>query len=162
VASPWQDNVAGYRELLKLYDVASAGSGLIAGRVNLNAASRPVLLSIPYLPPAAVDQIVARRELDPSPTLSVQRAAIWLLIDGVLSLDQFRQIDRYITAGGDAFSGQSVGFFDAGGQSVRGEFVVDRAGPTPKMRSWRDLSAWGPGFTLDYLGAVSTTAAPAP
>jgi hypothetical protein len=124
----------------------------VAGRVNINAATRPVLRSIPGMPAAAIGKIVSRRELEPDLVLSDQRHAIWLLVEGIVTLDEMKQLDRYITTRGDAFSGQVVGFFDAGPSAARGEFVVDRSGQTPRLRIWRDLSSLGRGFTTLTLG----------
>jgi DNA uptake protein ComE-like DNA-binding protein len=159
VESPWMDNATGYRELLKLYDVITPGRARrVAGRININAASRPVLQSIPGLPPAAVGKIVARREAEPDMTLSDQRHPLWLLIEGIVTLDEMRQLDRYITSGGDAYSGQAVGFFDAGPSAARGVFIVDRSGATPRLRAWRDLSTLGRGFTTVQLGVEAEDA----
>ncbi|RIK70074.1 MAG: hypothetical protein DCC67_20955, partial [Planctomycetota bacterium] len=125
VKSPWLDEAGSYRDLLTLYDVAkAAASGRVAGRVNINAASRPVLRSIPDLPDDAVGKIVSRRELEPDRTQSDQRHAIWLLIEGIVTLEEMQRLERYITVGGDVFSGQAVGFFDAGQGVARGEFLV--------------------------------------
>jgi hypothetical protein len=160
VASPWQDNANGYRDLLKLYDSATvlpAGTR-IAGRVNINAAPRPVLRSIPYLPPTMVDQIIARRELEPNLALSMQRHGVWLLIDGLATLDVMRQLERFVTSRGDVFSGQSIGFFDGDSMPVRCEFVLDRSTTPVRLRHWRDLTHWGPGFSPALLGAVNEAA----
>ncbi len=155
VLSPWQDNPSGYRDLLTLLDAATCHAGArVAGRVNITHASRPVLLTIPTLTPPTVDQIIAAREPNPSPTLSEQRHAIWLLIDGYVPLEQMRQIERYITSGGDAFSGQSIGFFDGDSMPVRAEFILDRSVGAPRLRQWRDLTPLGPGFAPDLLGAT--------
>jgi hypothetical protein len=131
--------------------------GRIAGRVNINEASRPVLLSIPSMTPAAADQIIARREIDPDLQLSEQRHAIWLLVAGILPLQQMRQIERYVTTRGDVFSGQSVGFFDGDPAPVRIEFVLDRSVGAARVRYARELSAWGPGFTPELLGVPEQT-----
>jgi DNA uptake protein ComE-like DNA-binding protein len=153
VESPWTSSAGSYRELLKLYDVVSPGQARrVAGRVNVNVATRPVLRSIPQLPAAAVGKIVSRREVEPDMTLSDQRHAVWLLIENIVTIEEMRQIERYVTTGGDAFSGQAVGFFDAGPSAVRGEFIVDRSGTTPRLRAWRDLSTLGRGFTRTELG----------
>jgi hypothetical protein len=152
VMSPWEDSPAGYRELLALCDVATIANGAIAGRVNINTASRPVLLSVPNLPLTAVEQILARREVEPNPTLSDQRHALWMVIEGIVTTDVYRQIERFITTGGDVFSGQSVGFFDADALPHRAEFVIDRAVSPPRLRHWRDLSPWGPGYSGELLG----------
>jgi hypothetical protein len=158
VKSPWEANANAYRDLLKLYDVASVVSaGPVAGRININAATRPVLMSIPQMTTTIVDGIVRRREAEPNITLSVQRHSLWLLIENLVTLEQMKALERFITTRGDTFSGQAVGFFDAGPAVARGAFVVDRAGPTPKLRSWRDLSSWGPGFSPTLLGAMGET-----
>jgi hypothetical protein len=158
VDSPWPDNPASYRELLTLYDVMSYGNRRIAGRININVASRPVLTSIPNMPSEAIGQIVGRRQAEPDLTLSDQRHAIWLLVEGIVTLDQMKQLERYVTTRGDAFSGQSVGFFDAGPIAARGEFVVDRSSVTPHLRSWQDLTPLGRGFSTLSLGVDSATA----
>jgi hypothetical protein len=153
VESPWRDDPNSYRDLLKVYDAAAISSARrIAGRVNVNAASRPVLGSIPQLSPAAIDQIVGRREPEPDPVLSDQRHAIWLLIENLVTLEEMRALERYITTRGDAFSGQAVGYFDAGPLAARGEFVLDRTGTTPRLRAWRDLTPLGRGYTAEVLG----------
>lgn len=153
VESPWPDNAAGYRELLELYDaVAVSSSKRVAGRVNVNSATRAVLRSIPDLPSGAADRIVAAREPDPDLIVSDQRHPVWLLIEGIVQLDAMKKIERYVTTRGDAYSGQSVGFFDAGSSASRGEFVIDCSGQAPRMRAWRDLSALGRGFSPAQLG----------
>jgi DNA uptake protein ComE-like DNA-binding protein len=155
VESQWLDNPAAYRELLTLYDIITpAGVRRVAGRVNVNAASRPVLQSIPLLPPAAVGAIVGRRELEPDPALSDQRHALWLLAEGIVTLQEMKQLERFVTAGGDVFSGQAVGFFDAGPIAARVEFVIDRSGASPHLRAWRDLSSLGRGFSTELLGVA--------
>jgi DNA uptake protein ComE-like DNA-binding protein len=158
VDSPWGEDINSYRELLKLYDAAAppAGARRVAGRVNVNAASRVVLSSIPGLPAAAVGKIISRREVEPELNATDQRHPIWLLIEGIVTLDEMKQLERFITAGGDAFSGQSVGFFDAGPAASRQEFVVDRSGTTPHVRLQRDLSPLGRGYSTLSLGVESS------
>jgi hypothetical protein len=158
VLSPWQDNQGGYRELLKLADIGSVVTqGRIAGRVNINAASRPVLRSIPYLTPNIVEQIIARREAEPNLQVSEQRHALWLLTTGLVPLQQMRQIERFITTRGDAFSGQSIGFFEGDPAPVRGEFILDRSVGAPRLRLWRDMTALGSGFSPQLLGVPAET-----
>lgn len=157
VSSPWGEDNNAYRELLKLYDVAAppAGARRVAGRVNVNAATRVVLNSIPGLPEAAVGKIVSRREVEPELNLTDQRHAVWLLIEGIVTLPEMKQLERFVTTGGDAFSGQAIGFFDAGPAAARQEFVVDRSGATPHVRLQRDLSQLGRGYSTLDLGVES-------
>ena len=160
VDSPWGEDVNSYRELLKLYDAYAppGGARRVAGRVNVNAASRVVLGSIPGLPAAAVGKIISRREAEPDLNGADQRHPVWLLVEGIVTLDEMKQLERYITAGGDAFSGQSIGFFDAGPAASRQEFVVDRSGTTPHVRLQRDLSPLGRGYSTLSLGVDSSEA----
>ena len=158
VSSPWGEDVNSYRELLKLYDAAAppAGARRVAGRVNVNAATRVVLGSIPGLPAAAVGKIISRREVEPELNVTDQRHAVWLLIEGIVTLPEMKQLERFITTGGDAFSGQSIGFFDAGPAASRQEFVVDRSGTSPHVRLQRDLSPLGRGYSTLSLGVESS------
>lgn len=158
VTSPWGEDASSYRELLKLYDVAppTGNAKRVAGRVNVNAATRVVLDSIPHLPAAAVGKIVSRRELEPDMALSDQRHALWLLVEGIVTIDEMRLLERYVTTRGDVFSGQAVGFFDAGPSAARMEFIVDRSGTTPHVRLQRDLTPLGRGFSTLLLGVESS------
>ena len=157
VSSPWGEDVNSYRELLKLYDAAAppANARRVAGRVNVNAATRVVLQSIPGLPEAAVGKIISRREVEPELNVTDQRHAVWLLIEGIVTLPEMKQLERFVTTTGDAFSGQSIGFFDAGPAAARQEFVVDRSGTTPHVRLQRDLSPLGRGYSTLDLGVES-------
>lgn len=158
VTSPWGADPSSYRELLKLYDVAApiGNAKRVAGRVNVNAATRVVLNSIPNLPAAAIGKIVSRRELEPDMSLSDQRHALWLLVEGIVTIDEMRLLERYVTTRGDVFSGQAVGFFDAGPSAARVEFIVDRSGTTPHVRLQRDLTPLGRGFSTLLLGVESS------
>ena len=158
VSSPWVEDVSSYRELLTLYDAAAAPAGVrrVAGRVNVNAATRVVLSSIPGLPAEAVGKIISRREIEPDLAATDQRYPLWLLIEQIVTLDEMKQLERFVTSGGDAFSGQSIGFFDAGPAASRVEFVVDRAASAPQVRLQRDLSPLGRGYSTLSLGVESS------
>ncbi|MCC6491427.1 MAG: general secretion pathway protein GspK [Pirellulales bacterium] len=153
VQSPWIDDAASYSDLLELYDAAVVSfPRRVAGRVNINQASRPVLQSLTQLSAEAVEAIISRREGEPDLALSDQRHAIWLLVDEIVTLDQMRQLERFITVGGDVFSGQAVGYFDDGPAASRCEFLIDRSAASVQVSRYRDLSPWGRGFSTELLG----------
>ena len=158
IPSPFKSDPASYRKLVSLADAATPMTQRIAGRLNVNAASRPVLASIPNITPVIVDQIVARRESEPDLRLGSQRHVYWLLVDGIVTLDQMRQLEPYVTTRGDALGGEVVGFFASGPGSWRAQFVVDRSAKTPRLRAWRDLTPLGPGFSRADLGAADAAA----
>ncbi|QDS98591.1 type II secretion system protein GspK [Adhaeretor mobilis] len=161
VESPWPDTPAGYQGLLKLYDSATTSSSpTYAGRININVASRPVLGTIPGMSYALADQILARREPEVDMTLSDQRSPLWLLIEGLVTREQFQQMETYITTRGCVYSGQAVGFRQITSESgkpgespsqidvvARRQFRIDARGPKPELIDWSDLSSLGRGYS---------------
>jgi hypothetical protein len=163
VPSPWPDNPTGYRELLELYDVVSAGAPpAIAGRINVNLAPRAVLATLPNIDAATVDQILLRRrvDVDPLDPLNLQRHAVWLLAEGIATLEQMRNWERYVTARGDVYRCQVVGFFDADPSPVRIEVVFERLASPAAVLDRRILKRLGAGFLPETLG-VAANATPA-
>jgi type II secretory pathway component PulK len=156
VDSPWQDSAGLYSGVfLTLLDkLTTTDEPARGGRININLASRPVLLSIPNLTEIQADQILTMRETAVDRQISLQRHAIWLLANGVVTLEEIKQIDPFITSGGDVYSAQVVGFFDGQPATSRAQIVFDRTDTTTLLVGWEDLSKLGPGFTPTELGAV--------
>lgn len=154
VSSPWPDTPAGYSDLLTLYDVATVAGGRVGGRVNINAASRPVLRTIPGIDATTVEQIILRRDGLYAPVTGAQRHPIWLLVDNVVNLQTMRALEPHITAGGNVFSGEIVGFFDAGGGMSRLHVVIDRTGGAPVVVRRENYSTLGKGLSPESLGAL--------
>jgi hypothetical protein len=64
-----------------------------------------------------------------------------------------KQIDKYITARGDVYRVQSVGYFDAGGPATRIEAVFDATALPPKVLFFRDLTELWAGYSRAQLTA---------
>lgn len=155
IESPWTNDPASFQlAFAELLDVASSGSGdRIAGRININQASRPVLLTVPGMTDVVADQIIARREPAVDLTIGDQRHPTWLLADGLMELEEFRPMFPLLTTGGDVYSCQIVGFFDGGTARSRAHVVLDRSEEQTKLLAWQDLSKLGPGFARSVLTA---------
>lgn len=169
VESPWPDSPEGYRQLLRLYDLATTSpSPVFAGRININEASRPVLMTIPGMSYALADQILMQREPEIDPTLSDQRSILWPLLQGVVTRDQLQAMEKYITTRGSVYSGQAVGFRQSAVTSGQGgtrtgepatsidvvsrrQFWIDTTSGTPRLIDWVDLSTLGRGYSLETL-----------
>ena len=80
----------------------------------------------------------------------------WPLVEGILTLDQMRQVMPLLCGGGDVFRAQVVGYFEQTGASHRSEVIIDATTVNPKIVSWRDLSHLGRGFDLSVLGIRSS------
>jgi len=170
VESPWPDTPAGYRQLLKVYDLTtSAANPTYAGRININVATRPVLGTIPGMSAALADQIIAQREPEVDMLLSDQRCPLWILIEGLVTREQYQAMETYITTRGCVYSGQAVGFRQlTSGQTssnsakpgeapsqidavARHQFWIDARGPQPELIDWVDLSTLGRGYSPEIL-----------
>jgi DNA uptake protein ComE-like DNA-binding protein len=125
------------------------------GRININQAPRPVLLTIPKIDAQTVDRILSSRPADPSQANASQQYATWLYEQNLVDLNLMKQIMPYVTASGRVYRAQVVGHFDRPGPVCRIEAVVDATTPIPRLLFWRDLTHLGRGYSPAILG-VST------
>ncbi|MBN2022501.1 MAG: general secretion pathway protein GspK [Pirellulales bacterium] len=158
VPSPFANDPIQMADYLpKLLDeTAVTAESVLRGQVNVNAAPREVLLGVPGLDEATVAQIVATRpsrgdtSVDPA-----RRHPTWLLTEGLITLDTMKTALPWLTAGGDVYRAQLIGFFDDSRAVARTEVVIDATATPPRRVYWKDLSPWGPGFTRESLGGTS-------
>ena len=154
--SPWKDTASDYRgDFANLLDVASGSSAkLIAGRININQASLPVLLSLPGMTETLADQIVSLRSAELDLTIDDQRHPTWLIAEGLLNREELRPMLPYMTTLGDVYSGQVVGYFEAGTARSRAAILLDRSGETTELVGWQELGGLGPGFSQRELSTL--------
>jgi len=152
--SPWQDDPAtyrnGFRDLLDHVQIDDAKQ--IAGRININQATRPVLKSIPGMTDIVVDQILSQRESESRGAGAEANHPVWILTKGIVTLEEMKQLAPYVTTGGDVYSAQVVGYFEGTSPRARAEVILDRTEEKPKIVSWEDLSQLGPGVDRRVLG----------
>jgi hypothetical protein len=80
----------------------------------------------------------------------------WLVTTGLTDLETLRKLDPYITARGDVFRVQSVGYFDGGGPVARIEAVIDATQTLPQVIFQRELTDLGRGYTPTLLTTGAT------
>jgi len=152
--SPWQDDPSTYSsDLLLAFDQLATTEQPLAGRININQASRPVLRTLPQFTETTIDQILSQRETLIDPVNSPQRHAIWLLASGLVTLEEMKELEPLVCSGGGVFSAQVVGFFDDDTTRSRIRVVFDCTTGNPEIAEWTDLTQLGPGFTPLILGA---------
>ncbi len=132
-------------------------SPVIAGRVNINLASREVLEAIPGLDLADIDAILSRRDAKSQNSAGSRRHAAWLASEGVLGLDKMKLLMKFVTTGGDVHRGQVVGHFDDGGYQARVELVLDASVRPPRIVQWRDLRHLGRAYPDRLLNGAAGT-----
>lgn len=124
------------------------------GRVNLNECPAELLYGVPLLSDEVVEEIIESREAE-SDDLNRQHET-WPLVEGLVTLEEMRLLMPLLTAGGDVYRAQIVGYFEATGAFHRAEVIINATTVNPKIVSWRDLSHLGRGFDLSVLGLRST------
>jgi DNA uptake protein ComE-like DNA-binding protein len=156
VVSPFTEDRSAMRDYLpKLLDnFTTTAATSIPGRLNINQAPRSLLVGIPGLDLNAVSQIIANRRPENNGERPDQAYETWLLTDGIVELEQMRQLMPLVTAGGNVFRAQVVGYFDEEGPASRLEVVVDATQSTPVVRRRRELVELGPGYTPELLGTT--------
>lgn len=152
--SPWTTDPDDMREYLPVVlDTLTTHAGpFIEGRININAAPREVLLTVPGMTEALADVILASqsRQTADGATASVDASrstTAWLLTEGHVDVAKMRQLDRYITARGDVYRTQVIGFFDAGETVTRLEAVIDATYQFPRVVFVQDLTDKGAGYS---------------
>ncbi len=122
---------------------------VIPGRVNINQAPLPVLSAIPGMTSDVANQIMALRDATGTSTDVSFQTPAWILSQGLVSLEEMKALLPFMTAGGDVYRAQVVGYSDESGVSARAEIVVDATPALPRIVSWRDVSHLGRGLALD-------------
>lgn len=167
LASPWTtSNIA--NELPAVLDqMSTTNKKFINGRININQAREEVLKGIiasvpgfdedPDLAAQLTKTIVDNKMIDPggaplTDTIESRKTTAWLLTEGNVTIEQMRQLDRYLTTRGDVYRAQVVGFFDQGGPVARVEVLIDATQRPPRVIFQRDLTNLGRGFTPKQLG----------
>lgn len=153
--SPFSDDPATMATYLpELMDyVTVVSNSTIPGRININTAPRDLLLGIPGLEEEAVDQIISDRESMADSGDANFEHETWLLANGIVTLDQMRTIMPFVSAGGDVYRTQVVGFDNTGKSYARLEVILDATETPARILLWRDISHLGRGYPLETLGA---------
>jgi type II secretory pathway component PulK len=122
------------------------------GRINVNTAPWPALMSLPGMTEDLADAIVAARGASDTSSEAFSNLGVaWLLTSGSVTKDQFKRLEPYITGQSQVFRVQAVGYFEEGGPQARVEAVIDVSGSSPRIRYWRDLTGLGRGVDTQVL-----------
>lgn len=116
------------------------------GRINVNRAPLPVLMALPGMTEDVANAIVAAQPGTGGSADYSSTGYGWLLANSVVTKQQFKSWEPFITGRSHVFRVQAVGYFEDGGPVVRVEAVIDVSGSSPRFRLWRDLNPLGRGF----------------
>lgn len=161
LASPWPAEPGQLQSVLpELMDVLSISDETQRpGRINVNEARPEILLGIPEMTQEIVQSISAAqmRNLEGVPSADVMRrhsTAGWIYLDGLVDLETMRKLDPFLTARGDVYRAQVLGFFDGSGLVHRQEAIIDATRIPPRIVWQRDLNELGRGYQPAHLMPV--------
>jgi type II secretory pathway component PulK len=117
----------------------------IPGLININTAPRRVLRCLEDLSPEEIDAILEARERVPS---EAKATIAWLLAEGLVDLDTFERIAPQITARGQQFTIEALGYADHVGMVTRLQVVVDAVGPIVQTIYYRDVTYLGGHYPI--------------
>ena len=117
----------------------------LIGLININTAPGLVLRCIDGLTEEQISAILeARGGLDPE----TMGTTAWLVTEEVVDLETFERIAPQITARGQQFRIESLGYADHVGMVTRLEVVVDMLGPIAETVYYRDLTYLGGHYPI--------------
>jgi len=117
----------------------------IDGLINVNTAPSQVLQCIPGITEEQVASIVDIRQ---SIGTDDMLTSAWLVIKEALDLDTYEKITPYITARGQQFMIESLGYADHIGMVTRLQVIVDVAGPIAQTIYYRELTRLGGHYPI--------------
>jgi|CXWL01.1.fsa_nt_gi type II secretory pathway component PulK len=117
----------------------------IPGLININTASATVLECLEDLSQEQIQEILATRDSLDSETLAT---TAWLVSEGIMEATDFEKVAPHITARGQQFTIESVGYADHMGMVTRLQVVVDMNGPIAQTVYYRDISNLGGAFPI--------------
>jgi len=151
-ASPFTSDpiqMAAYMPLL-MESLTTQNFTKMPGRININDCPAELLYGIPLLDAESADAILEARA-QPNESEN-RRYETWPLVEGLITLETMRSLMPLVTAGGDVFAAQVIGYHETAATATRLEVIIDATGPNPRVVQYRDLSHLGRGFDLSVLG----------
>jgi hypothetical protein len=138
-----QDYESGVKEedLFNLMDIFTTDSREFRpGLVNINTAPANILVQIPGIDENLATTIISTRN---SITIEKQSSLAWLLETDIIDIEQFKELEPFLTARSFQFHVQVIGYGLPSGQFRTIEAVVDLIGTAPKIIYLRDLTKLG-------------------
>lgn len=115
------------------------------GRINVNTAPGHVLRCIPDLSAEHIALILQKR---PQISEIARTSTAWLVTEKILSPQEYRAIEKYITGRGRQFTVESIGFADHTGVFARLQVILDMRGPMSQIVYYRDLTRLGLAYPI--------------
>ncbi len=117
----------------------------VRGLINISTASREVLKCLEGLKEEQINGIIAARDVLEAEELATPA---WVVTQGIVDVGTFELFAPYVTARGQQFTIESLGYADHMGMVTRLQVVVDMVGPIANTIYYRDISYLGGAFPI--------------
>lgn len=165
LVSPWTSNAGDMQAYLPdlMDQLSTTDADALDGRINVNEARYETLLTVPGMTQDLANSIAKSAPIGPNgepltDAMQIRTTTGWLVMNGLVDLPTMRRLDRYLTARGDIYRAQVVGYFDSGGPFTRVEAVLDASSPPVRVLSVRDLTPLGIGYPRSWLNPLQPIA----
>ena len=156
VASPVTSENFNATILAVMANLTTVDAPTIPGRININQASRQMLLGIPGMTEEIADEIIRARfyeNEDPDGLLTKHRNyETWIAVEGIVDIATMKTMLPFICVGGSVYRAEVVGYFSDGRGTSRAEVIIDKTRPIPRLVFWRDKSHLDRGYSAELLG----------
>ncbi|WP_286177312.1 general secretion pathway protein GspK [Stieleria mannarensis] len=154
--SPFDLLTAGVYLPLIMDKLVTSDTPAMPGRINVNECPAELLYGIPFLTEEQVGAILEARGTESDDENRLYET--WLMVEGIVTLSEMRNLVPLLTGGGDVYRAQIVGYFESTGLAHRQEVIIDATTVNPKIVSYRDLSHLGRAFDVSVLGIRNVAA----
>lgn len=117
----------------------------IDGLINVNTAPLQVLMTLEGITDEEVKLILDHRR---SLSAEEMKTTAWLVMNEAVSMDTYERIAPLITARGQQFMIESLGYADHIGMVTRLQVIVDMVGPIAHTIYYRDLTRLGGQYPI--------------
>jgi len=131
-----------YKEFSQVVDrLTTSSETTLPGLVNVNTASKEVLMCLPGLEEKDVDDLIAYRTSHTSTTGEEPNSVAW--VTEVLTQTKAVGIGRYITIRSNQYSADIIALSGNGRAYKRYKAVIDTQKTTPRVVYWREITHFG-------------------
>jgi len=131
-----------FKEFSQIADkLTTSSETTLPGLVNVNTASKEVLMCLPGLEEKDVDDMIAYRESNTSSSGEEPNSVAW--VTEVLDQTKATGIGRYVTAHSNQYSADVVAISGNGRAYKRYKAVIDTQQSPPRVVYWRTLTHFG-------------------
>jgi hypothetical protein len=156
LTSPWKATGNGAEAALTLLDKAldTRPTKVLRGRLNVNTAPRELLKGLPGLSEAKLNKILETRDRQLGKQSGNGPASLWLISEGVLTIEEIRRLAPFLTDRGSVFTGTICAYSPQQGAVYRRKVTIDGTASPPVVSRQLNLPPGDASFRAELQKSV--------